>query len=92
MTETFLGILELTDRGTAFVRRRESGYSPADGDLFVPPHLVKQYGLRTGDAPKPMQLFDLQTDFREQHDVSAKNPEIVARLKQAFDTFNADAK
>ena len=50
MTETFLGILELTDRGTAFVRRRESGYSPADGDLFVPPHIVKQYGLRTGDA------------------------------------------
>ena len=49
MTETFLGILELTDRGTAFVRRRDSGYSPADGDLFVPPHLVKQYGLRTGD-------------------------------------------
>ncbi|HEX5004218.1 MAG TPA: transcription termination factor Rho [Gemmatimonadales bacterium] len=50
MSDTLLGILELTDRGTAFVRRRESGYAPADGDLFVPPHLVKQHGLRTGDA------------------------------------------
>ncbi len=50
MSGPFLGILELTDRGTAFLRRRESGYAPADGDLFVPPQLVKQYGLRTGDA------------------------------------------
>lgn len=50
MSDPFLGILELTDRGTAFLRRRESGYAPADGDLFVPPQLVKQYGLRTGDA------------------------------------------
>ena len=49
MSETLLGILQLTDRGTAFVRRREAGYAPSDGDLFVPPHLVKQYGLRTGD-------------------------------------------
>jgi transcription termination factor Rho len=50
VSDPFLGILELTDRGTAFLRRRESGYAPADGDLFVPPQLVKQYGLRTGDA------------------------------------------
>jgi transcription termination factor Rho len=50
VSDAFLGILELTDRGTAFIRRREAGYAPADGDLFVPPQLVKQYGLRTGDT------------------------------------------
>ncbi len=50
MSEPLLGVLELTDRGTAFVRRREAGYAPSDGDLFVPPHIVKQYGLRTGDT------------------------------------------
>jgi len=50
VSETPLGVIELTDRGTAFVRRREAGYAPADGDLFVPPHIVKQYGLRTGDT------------------------------------------
>jgi len=49
VSDSLLGILQLTDRGTAFVRRRESGYAPSDGDLFVPPQLVKQYGLRTGD-------------------------------------------
>jgi uncharacterized sulfatase len=39
-------------------------------------------GLRTGDAPKPMQLFDLQTDPGEQH------ADVVARLKKAFDEIN----
>jgi len=50
VTDAAQGILELTDRGTAFLRRRDTGYAPSDGDLFVPPHLVKQFGLRTGDA------------------------------------------
>lgn len=49
-------------------------------------------GLRTGDAPKPMQLFDLQADPGEQHDVAAQNPEVVARLKKAYDEFNAQPR
>lgn len=44
-------------------------------------------GLTTGDEPKPMQLFDLQTDPGEQRDVAALHPEIVQRLKQAFDAM-----
>jgi len=42
-------------------------------------------GLTTGDAPKPMQLFDLQADPGEQHDVAAGHPDVVERLKKAFD-------
>jgi uncharacterized sulfatase len=38
-------------------------------------------GLTAGDAPAPMQLFDLETDPAEQHDVAAAHPEIVARLR-----------
>ena len=48
-------------------------------------------GLTTGDAPKAMQLFDLVNDPGEQRDVAGQHPEIVARLKAAFDRVNRDA-
>ena len=47
-------------------------------------------GLMTGDAPQPMQLFDLQNDPGEQHDVAATHPAEVSRLKAAFDVMNKD--
>jgi transcription termination factor Rho len=46
---TSVGVLELTDRGAGFLRRRQYSYLPEDGDWFVPPRLVSQFGLRTGD-------------------------------------------
>jgi uncharacterized sulfatase len=49
-------------------------------------------GLLTGDAPKPMQLFDLQTDPAEQHDVAAQHPEIVARLNEAHATMDREPR
>ena len=48
-------------------------------------------GLTTGVAPAPMQLFDLQADPSEQHDVSAAHPETVARLRQLYDELTKDA-
>jgi hypothetical protein len=42
-------------------------------------------GLRTGDAPRAMSLFDLENDPGEQHDVAAQHPDVVARLKARFD-------
>jgi arylsulfatase A-like enzyme len=47
-------------------------------------------GTQTGDAPKPMQLFDLQNDPAEQNDVAAAHPDHVQRLKALFDTVNKD--
>lgn len=49
-------------------------------------------GLCTGDSPTPMQFFDLEADPSEQHDVSAQHPDVVARLKQAFDDMNAQSR
>ncbi len=63
-----------------------------DGVTILAPY--EQYqpsdhpGLRTGDAPQPMQLFDLQNDPGEQKDVAAQHPEVVARLKQLYDATN----
>jgi uncharacterized sulfatase len=63
-----------------------------DGVTILAPY--EQYqpsdhpGLRTGDAPAAMQLFDLQTDPGEQKDVAAQRPEIVARLKRLYDETN----
>jgi hypothetical protein len=42
-------------------------------------------GVYTGDAPKPMMLFDLEADPAEQHDVAAEHPEVVRRLKRLYD-------
>ncbi len=48
-------------------------------------------GRTTGDAPAPMQLFDLQADPGEQHDVAAAHPETVARLRKLYDELTQDA-
>jgi len=44
-----LGLLDLTDRGAGFLRRRSEGYLPAQGDVHVPARLVQQHRLRAGD-------------------------------------------
>ena len=46
-------------------------------------------GLLTGPDPKPMMLFDLESDRGEQRDVAAENPEVVARLRKIFDKMDA---
>ncbi len=66
-----------------------------DGVTLLAPY--EQYqpsaypGLQTGDAPAPMELFDLTTDPAEQHNVANKNPDVVKRLKMLFDDFAKDA-
>lgn len=66
-----------------------------DGVTILAPH--EQYapsahpGLLTGDAPRPMQLFDLANDPGEQKDVAAEHPDIVARLKNLYDEVNETA-
>jgi arylsulfatase A-like enzyme len=47
-------------------------------------------GVQTGVPPKSMQLFDLQNDPSEQTDVANENPDIVARLKAAYDRINRE--
>jgi transcription termination factor Rho len=44
-----LGVLEVGGRGSGFLRRREAGYLPANGDVHVGERLIRQFGLRPGD-------------------------------------------
>jgi arylsulfatase A-like enzyme len=65
-----------------------------DGVTIIAPY--EQYkpsdypGVRTGDKPAPMMLFDLVNDGNEQHNVAAEHADIVARLKGAYDEFNRE--
>ena len=59
-----------------------------DGVTILAPYEQSQPsdypGLRTGDPTKALSLFDLVNDPGEQRDVSAQNPEVVARLRAAL--------
>jgi uncharacterized sulfatase len=46
-------------------------------------------GVETGDAAKPMMLFDLAADAAEQKDVAAGNPEVVTRLMAYYERVQA---
>ncbi|MBM4156409.1 MAG: hypothetical protein FJ221_15475 [Lentisphaerae bacterium] len=65
-----------------------------DGTTVLAP--ANQYGpdaypgLKTGVAPRAMQLFDLDADPGEQKDAAAGHPSEVKRLQAAFDAMNRD--
>jgi transcription termination factor Rho len=42
------GLLELLPDGYGFLRRPETGYAAVPGDAYVPPNLVRRFGLLTG--------------------------------------------
>ena len=44
-----LGLLEVLGSGSGFIRRRDSGYTPGNDDIYVGSRIIQQYGLRTGD-------------------------------------------
>ena len=47
--ESYLGVLDVLDNGAGFVRRREAGYLPHRGDIYVGKNLIQKFNLRKGD-------------------------------------------
>ena len=47
-------------------------------------------GVKGGDGPGEMMLFNLETDPSEQHNVAADHPEVVKRLKEMYDRMLKD--
>lgn len=81
----------LAPRDTKIGKEGERWIDPRgpDGVTILAPY--EQYqptdhpGIRTGDPPTAMSLFDLQTDPAEQHNVADKHPDVVKRLKAKYD-------
>jgi transcription termination factor Rho len=48
-TTEAVGVLDVTSGGAGFVRRKQNGYLPTDGDVYVAQKLIQRYKLRTGD-------------------------------------------
>ena len=44
------GVLEILQDGFGFLRSPESNYLPGPDDIYVSPHQVRRFGLRTGDT------------------------------------------
>jgi transcription termination factor Rho len=44
-----LGVLDVAGRGAGFLRRRDAGYLPANGDIHVGERVIRQFELRVGD-------------------------------------------
>jgi transcription termination factor Rho len=44
-----LGLLEVLGSGSGFIRRRETGYTPGNDDIYVASRVIQKYGLRSGD-------------------------------------------
>ena len=44
-----LGILEVLNSGSGFIRRQEAGYTPSNEDIYVGAKVIQKFGLRTGD-------------------------------------------
>ena len=65
-----------------------------DGVTIIAPYEQappSQYpGVRSGDAPRPMMLFNLEADLAEQHDVAAQHPDVVERLRRMFEEMERE--
>src|SRR5262249_52211906 len=82
------GILDLSNKGSGFLRRREASYLADRSDVHVPQRLVQQFGLRAGDevtgelgnphrrAPGPV-LHQVKTVNGQAPETSASRPDFA---------------
>ena len=47
--EGFLGVLQVINNRSGFIRRPHAGYTPSDDDIYVGQRLIRKFDLRSGD-------------------------------------------
>ncbi len=47
--EGFLGVLQVINNRSGFIRRQHAGYIPSDDDIYVGQRLIRKFELRSGD-------------------------------------------
>ncbi len=84
------GVLETLQDGFGFLRSPEANYLPGPDDIYLPPALIKRYGLRTGDtvegelrAPREGERYFAMTKITQ---VNFQEPE-NARHRINFDNL-----
>ncbi len=53
-------------------------------------HIARRQGRKKIAAKSPLELYDLESDVGEQHNVAEKHPDIVKRLIALAETCRAD--
>ncbi len=78
----------IPDRGSDWVDPRAP-----DGVTIIAPYEqarpAEYPGVISGDEPRSMMLFDLESDPAEQNNVADQHPETVKQLRELFDQINA---
>jgi arylsulfatase A-like enzyme len=73
---------------------------PAREYLYWEHHLGKQQavrlghwkGIRVGGTKEPIELYNLDADIGETHNVAANHPEVVARIKSIMQEARANSE
>ena len=76
-----------------FLALRQDQWKAIFGTKWSGGHTNKNYGGlgpdKTLDDPTSGQLYNLQEDPKEQHDLWERQPEVVQRLRQELDRIQA---
>ena len=84
--DVLLGVLDRLGNGAAFIRRKHTGYTPSDEDVYVSPKIVQKFDLRSGDeicgqagaSPRPGKSPPL----RHLHTVNGTPPDELGERPQ----------
>ena len=84
------GVLEIVPEGGGFLRSSDYNYLPSPDDIYVTPHQIKAFGLKTGDVVeatiRPPRENDKYFTMTNVMGVNGRSPEFI-RDRVPFETL-----